>query len=280
MALIALIFGLACIILWPVQSDGKTRTYMLDIGQGDSFLIVAPNGKKLLIDGGRNASVLTELSKVMPRGDKTIDVMIATHPDADHIGGLPSVLDRYQIGLFLTSDVSTDTKTFTALFASLLDHQVPAYYARHGMALGLAPNTTFSIIFPDRPTTNWDTNPASVVGRLDVGPRGNGVSTLFTGDSTSSVEHYLATAIPDELNVDILKLGHHGSKYSSSTEYLTVTSPSLGLISAGVNNSYGHPSTDTLARLKALNIPWTSTQDHGIVTITTDGTSWHESDEK
>ena len=262
-------FAAACFLLQPSKRDGKTHIFMLNIGQGDSFLIEAADGKKLLIDGGRDTTVLSELAKVLPVGDQTIDVMIATHPDADHIGGLQYVLQRYHVALFLTSEVLTDTNTFTALYKELLKEHIPCYYVRHGMTITLdaSPLTTFSILFPDRDTTNWQTNPASVVGKLQAGNR----NALFTGDSTSSVEHFLVEAEPQVLPSDILKLGHHGSKYSSSTEYLKAVMPTLGLISAGIDNKYGHPNVETLGRLQALNIPWISTQQKGTVDVTTDG---------
>lgn len=253
---------------------------MLNIGQGDSFLIESSSGTRMLIDGGRDETVLTELAKRMPWNDHTIDVVIATHPDADHIGGLASVLTHYNVGLFLTSDVQTDTKTESDLLKTIFDQKIPAYYVRHGMELTLDPTMHFDILFPDRPTMNWETNTASVVGRLQIGERANGTSVLFTGDSPSTIEHYLATIIPNDIDVDLLKLGHHGSKNSSSDEFLKAASPTLALISAGVHNRYGHPATETLARLKAANIPWVSTQDHGQITFTTDGHMWTEHDEK
>jgi competence protein ComEC len=262
---------LACILLQPSKNDGRTHIFMLNVGQGDSFLIEAADGKKLLIDGGRDTTILSELAKVLPPGDTSIDIMIATHPDADHIGGLQYVLQRYHVGLFLTSQTLTDTKTFTALYAVLAPQHIPAYYARQGMVLTLDthPATTFTILFPDRPTLHWQTNPASVVGRLQAGER----SALFTGDSTSPVEHFLVQTEKSSLRSDILKIGHHGSKYSSSAEYLQAVAPTLGLISAGVGNRYGHPSVDAVARLKDADIPWISTQDKGTVELTTDGTT-------
>jgi competence protein ComEC len=266
-------FATTCFLLQPAKQDGKTRVYMLNIGQGDSFLIVAADDRKILIDGGRDTTVLSELSKVLPVGDTNIDVMIATHPDADHIGGLQYVLQRYHVGLFLTSQVYTDTKTFTSLYQELYKEHIPSYYVRRGMVITLDTThpTTFTVLFPDRDTSNWITNPASVVGRLLTGNR----SMLFTGDSPSSVEHFLVQAEPQLLRSDVLKLGHHGSKFSSSTEYLKIVSPVLGLVSAGIDNKYGHPNPETLARLQALNIPWISTQQKGTVELTTDGkTQW------
>ncbi|MDB5255070.1 MAG: internalization-like protein competence protein ComEC/Rec2, competence protein ComEC protein [Candidatus Nomurabacteria bacterium] len=260
-------FGMSCYLNAPKAKDAIVHVYMLDIGQGDSFLIEAANGKKILIDGGRDSTVLSELTKVLPAGDKSIDVMIATHPDADHIGGLQTVLERYHVGLFLTSQVTTDTKTFTDLYTELYKEHIPSYYVRHDMVLTLDANTTFTILFPDRDTSGWKTNEASVVGKLQVGNR----SMLFTGDSPSSIEHFLVQAYHGQLASDVLKLGHHGSKYSSSAEYLEAVSPELGLVSAGIDNSYHHPNVEMLDRMKALAIPWISTQDKGTVDLSTDG---------
>jgi competence protein ComEC len=248
------------------------HVYILDVGQGDSFLIESGNGHQILIDGGRDTKVLTELQKVMSVWDKKIDVIVATHPDADHIGGLASVIDRYDVDLFLTSDVQTDTKTFSNLFQKISDKKIPAYYVRYGMNISLDKNlpTNFKILFPDRPTTNWETNSASIVGRLQIGDR----SALFTGDSPISIEKFLVKAMPHDIDVDILKLGHHGSKTSSSSEFLRATSPDLAIISAGVNNRYGHPHQIVLDNLEKLGIPYLSTQNESTITFETDGNKW------
>lgn len=266
--------GFSCVILSFGNSnkDDLAHVYMLNVGQGDSFLIESANGHQMLIDGGRDTKVLTELQKVMPTGDKSIDIVIATHPDADHIGGLESVISRYDVGIFLTSDVMTDTKVFKSLFQKLSDENIPSYYVRRGMNISMEKNlpTDFKILFPDRETTNWETNSASVVGRLQIGNR----SMLLTGDSPISIEKFLTKALPQDIDVDILKLGHHGSKTSSSEIFLRATSPDLALISAGVNNRYGHPNIDVVNRLKSLGIPFISTQDKGTVSLSTDGTKW------
>jgi competence protein ComEC len=275
---IVLILGIAALVLQPQTMSQGGSVSMLDIGQGDSFLIQAANGAQLLIDGGRDAKVLSELAKVMPAGDRSIDVVIATHPDADHIGGLPLVLERYKVGLFLTSQVTTDTQVFKDLYKTIAQKNIPAYYVRSGMTLSLDPatHTALSILFPDRDTSGWETNTASVVARLDIGT----ASALFTGDSPSSIEKYLIKKEPSRIDVDILKLGHHGSKNSSSAEFLEATSPTLALISAGVNNKYGHPHKEVIDLLAKLHIPYVSTQMSGTVTLRTDGVSWKTQSEK
>lgn len=260
----------AAVVLQPPKTDGKASIAMLNIGQGDSFLITSPTGSQLLIDGGKDATVLSELARVMPAGDRSIDIVIGTHPDADHVGGLAKVLDRYDVGLFLTSEVSGDTDLYKHVLQQVVDKHIPAYFVRKGMTVVLDPHTAFKILFPDRDTTNWETNTASVVGRLQIGQQ----SALFTGDSPISIEHYLATTDPKDIDVDILKLGHHGSKTSSSEEYLRATSPTLALISAGVNNRYGHPNQAVIDRLNTLKIPFVSTQDKGTMIFVTDGSKW------
>lgn len=259
-----------------------TKVHMLNVGQGDSFLIEGKDGTQMLIDGGRDANVLSELSKVMDFNDKYIDVVIATHPDADHIGGLVDVFKRYKVGLFLTSDVVGETQIYKSLIDSVVEKKIPAYYVRQGMNLNLADKTDFKILFPDRNTHNWETNSASIVGRLQIGE----LSALFTGDSPISVEKYLTNSIPEDLDVDILKLGHHGSKTATSSEYLKVTTPELTLISAGVNNSYGHPDKEVLSLLKKFNVPFVSTQtagpsaQAGTYTLETDGLKWYRKSDK
>ncbi len=268
-----LILGVLCFVSKPKQElNNLSKIHMLNVGQGDSFLIESVDGTQLLLDGGRDATVLTELSKVMAWNDKYIDVVIATHPDADHVGGLVDVLKRYKIGLFLTSDVVADTQTYKSLIQSVVDKKIPAYYVRQGMNLNLADKTDFKILFPDRDTHDWETNTASVVGRLQIGDR----SALFTGDSPISVEKYLAQTITKELDVDVLQIGHHGSKTSTSSEYLKATTPELGLISAGLNNSYGHPHPEVLDLLKKFSIPWVSTQQAGAYTLQNDGVKWYK----
>ncbi len=268
--IVAGVLTISIFLFRPKQESLISKVHMLNIGQGDSFLIETPTGAQLLIDGGRDAAVLSELSKLLPWNDSYIDVVIATHPDADHIGGLVDVVKRYKVGLFLTSDVYADTQTYKDLITLVLEKHIPAYYVRQGMNLHLADKTDFTILFPDRDTHTWETNAASVVGKLQIGER----SVLFTGDSPISVENYLVSKLGKTLDVDILKLGHHGSKTSTSPEYLKATTPALALISAGVGNSYGHPHKEVLSLLKKFGIPYVSTQTAGTYTLETDGVKW------
>ncbi len=270
MIALLIILGIASAVLQPSDTQGTGSMTMLNIGQGDSFLITAPSGAQLLIDGGKDSKVLTELARVMPRGDRSIDIVIATHPDADHIGGLKLVLSRYRVGMYLTSQVTSDSSLFKDLNAVLVDEKIPAYYVRKGMTIVLDSTTKLTILFPDRDTSGWETNTASVVSRLDMGAS----SALLTGDSPISIEQYLVKTNKKALDVDVVQLGHHGSKTSTSESYLKATSPTFALVSAGVNNSYGHPHPEVTDLLKKLAIPLVSTQDNGTVILYPSGSGW------
>jgi competence protein ComEC len=263
------------LLVHPTNKVTPASVTMFDIGQGDSFVIESQSGERMLIDGGpATGDILEKLTARIPWNDRTIEVVLATHPDADHIAGLTSVLAHYKVGLFLTSEVLSETQTEKQLFQLLLQKHIPAYYVRQGMQLRFDQKMHFDVLFPDRDTSGWETNTASVVGKLSI----DKATVLFTGDSPESVEQYLVQTVPQQLSADLLKLGHHGSKYSSSTEFLKAVAPSLALISAGSGNRYGHPAQETLSRLAALKIPWVSTQDHGTVVFISDGISWNEED--
>lgn len=239
----------------------------LDVGQGDSIFIETKEGTQMLIDGGRDDRVLIKLKEVMPVGDTSIDIVIGTHPDADHIGGLVSVLKNYKIGMILEPGSSSDSKIYKALEDEISKDKINRVLARQGMVINLGDGATFKILFPDQDVTNWETNDSSVVGKLVYGKD----SFLFTGDSPIKIEDYLLDTVPAELSSRVLKLGHHGSRTSSSTEYLKAVSPHVGIISAGLHNSYGHPHQETLGRLKELGIPYLSTTDKGTITFTSNG---------
>lgn len=270
--LIILVFALSFAFVLTKESEPiqNTKVTMLDVGQGDSFLIQASNGKQMLIDGGKDATVLAELTKVMPWGDRNIDIVLATHPDMDHIGGLDAVLKRYKVDMFLTSEVGGDTQEYKNLLSLVNKKKIPAYFVKAGMRFDLSDKDYFLVLFPDRDVAGWETNTGSVVGKFVSGNR----SVLFTGDSPAPIEQYLSKSIPLLLDVDILKLGHHGSRTSTTAALLKVATPELALISAGKNNSYGHPHKEVLTLLKQFNVPYVSTQTDGTIAFETDGTKW------
>jgi competence protein ComEC len=241
----------------------------LDVGQGDAILIEAPNDVDVLIDGGRTKKILDLLSAELPFGDDTIDVVIATHPDADHVGGLPFVLDTYTVDKVFEPGVSSSTQTYQAFQSRIRDKKIERILARRGMRIVLdaEKNIVLDILYPDRDTTGWETNEASIIARLSYGT----TSFLLTGDSPVEKELYLVKHDGIALQSSVLKLGHHGSKTSSSESFLKTVAPLYAIISAGKNNSYGHPHPSVLSRLNQLHIPYLETSKMGSIRFVTDG---------
>lgn len=239
------------------------KVEFLDIGQGDSIYIEAPNGAQLLVDGGRGSKVLSALAHVMPYGDKSIDIVIGTHPDADHIGGLVDVIDSYQVGKVIESGGQSKSKIYTKLEDEISKKNIPHIYGRAGMRIVLdkVHNVYFEILYPDRDVKYMETNDGSIVGKLVYGQ----TSVMLTADSPISKEFYIMGKDKKALDVDVLKLGHHGSRTSSSLEYLKATSPHVAIISAGLNNQYGHPHQEVLEKLASLHIPYLATYEKGTI---------------
>ncbi len=252
-----------------LPASNALEVTFLDVGQGDAILIEAPNDVDVLIDGGRTKKILDLLSAELPFGDDTIDVVIATHPDADHIGGLPFVLDTYTVDKVFEPGVSSSTQTYQAFQSRIRDKKIERILARRGMRIVLdtEKNIVLDILYPDRDTTGWETNEASIVARLSYGT----TSFLLTGDSPVEKEWYLVKHDGIALQSSVLKLGHHGSKTSSSESFLKTVAPLHAIISAGKNNSYGHPHPSVLSRLNQLHIPYFETSKMGSIRFVTDG---------
>ncbi len=252
-----------------LPASNELEVTFLDVGQGDAILIEAPNDVDVLIDGGRTKKILDLLSAELPFGDDVIDIVIATHPDADHVGGLPFVLDTYTVGKVLEPGVSSSTQTYQAFQSRIRDKKIERILAWRGMRLVLdtEKNIVLDILYPDRDTTGWETNEASIVARLSYGT----TSFLLTGDSPLEKELYLVKYDGIALQSSVLKLGHHGSKTSSSMNFLQTVRPMYAIVSAGKNNSYGHPHPSVLSRLNQLHIPYLETGKIGSIRFVTDG---------
>ena len=247
--------------------QGQLKVSFLDIGQGDAIFIEAPNGNQVLIDGGSNKAVLKELGKVMPFYDRTIDAVIATHPDKDHIGGLIEVLKNYHADMVMEPGVSSDTGAYQELERVIKDKNLPKILARRGMSLNLGDGARLNILFPDRNTEGWETNTASIVAKLVYGNN----SFLLTGDSPLAIEKYLSMIDGRYLKSDVLKAGHHGSRTSTSESFASLVSPEYAVISAGKNNKYGHPHKEVLDILEKTKSAVLKTYDKGTITFNSDG---------
>lgn len=260
------------IFIWSavLRADrhGVLTVAFLDVGQGDSIYIEAPNGNQMIIDGGPSSGAeLRALGHVMPFYDRSVDLVLATHPDQDHVGGLPAVVTQMQVPNVVTTENTSDTGAYAAFEKAVSEKNANHVLARTGERIILDDGVVLEILFPDHNTAGWDTNTSSIVARLSYG----GESFLFTGDSPQSIEKYLVGKDGSLLHSSVLKLGHHGSRTSSSEVFLSAVDPGYAIISAGRDNKYGHPHQETLDILSKLHIPTLSTMDMGTIIFKTDG---------
>ena len=269
--LVILLLGAAFSVYAASREDrgGILTVAFLDIGQGDAIFIDAPSGNQMLIDGGPGKSVLRELSKVMPFYDISIDVVIATHADQDHVGGLPNVLKNYKVNIFMEPGLSGPSSSYEELEKMVGNNKsnIKKILARRGMVVDLGDGAILQILFPviDSPGTN--TNMSSIVAKLVYGEN----EFMLTGDSPIAIEDYLVSL--GGLQSDVLKAGHHGSKTSSSDEFVRAVAPQHTVISAGKNNRYTHPHQEVLDILNNFGIKILRTDELGIIVFKSDGTN-------
>ena len=234
------------------RPDGRLHLYLLDVGQGDAIFLVTPDGRQMLVDGGPDPSkALTALGRLLPPGDRALDVVLATHLDSDHVGGLIGVLDRYRANVVLYSAASPESALYPQ-WRSVLErrqHSTAVVGAGHRIALG--DDVMLEVLYPPVAGPPAGVEPSannlSAVMRISYGA----VSFLLTGDIERDAEaHLVATAGPS-LKSDVLKVSHHGSKSSTSPAFLRSVNPRSAAVSAGRENRYGHPNPEVMARLES-----------------------------
>jgi len=268
-----LIFGALIIfniVIWVFVFAEKPKDFVrvsfLDVGQGDAILIQARNGNQVLFDAGPNRKVLSELTKEMPFFDRSIDVLVATHPDRDHIGGFPEIVNRYKTRLFVDSYTSADTSIYSEFKGRLKSKNVSEIKARRGMVLDLKDGSFIEFLFPDRDVSELDPNDSSIIARYVFGEK----CFLLTGDAPQKMEEYVLS-LESDMECDVLKVGHHGSKTSTSDIFVSAVRPKFAIISADKDNNYGHPHEEVLSILKKYNVEIFSTADLGTIRIETNG---------
>lgn len=250
------------IVAWaymvPQKKWDSSELYFLNVGQGDSSLAFLPGGVKLLIDGGPiNGRVQKNLETIMSLSDRYIDMVAMTHPQQDHYGGFLELFQNYTIGIFLTSGYESDNASWKELQKIIERRGIPTLVLDE-MDLIRYGTARVRILSPQSGERVKDTNDASLVMRLEE----NGVKAIFTGDISAAKERQLARNF--DMKADILKVSHHGSKYSSDAVFLRELAPALAVIEVG-KNSYGHPTQQTLNRLADIGAQVYRTDKDGIV---------------
>ncbi|KKP85861.1 hypothetical protein A3B84_01180 [Candidatus Nomurabacteria bacterium RIFCSPHIGHO2_02_FULL_35_13] len=234
------------------QSSHRDLTFaMLDVGQGDALFIESPTGTQILIDGGPPRKILNQLSRVMSPFDRSIDAIFITNPDQDHIAGFLDVLKIYKVDKIFEPGTLTDSKIYQNLKNEINKNNIPDILAKKGMKLNIGGGAVIDILFPDRDVSSWTTNDGSIVARLSYGS----TSVMLTGDSTTKTENIILKENSEtRLRSTILKVGHHGSRTSTSPEFVKAVSPRYALISDGKDNKYGHPHKETLDTLSLFGV--------------------------
>src|SRR3989338_2738484 len=247
------IFSLALIIIaflaWSTVfglEGRKLNFYVLDIGQGDAIFIETPTKNQILIDGGPDNSVLEELGEVMPFHDRSIDVVMMTHPNLDHVAGLVDVLKNYDVKYFVDTDDGYYLAGYEELKKIIREKNITRIKAERGARIILDRGVELTILHPDK-LVSGDPNHNTIVAKLSFGE----IDFLLTGDAEKGEELKLAQG-EDNLESEVLKVGHHGSKTSSNPLFLEKVKPDYALISVGAKNRYGHPTKQVLEALEEV----------------------------
>ena len=249
-----------------VNYENKMIIHYIDVGQGDCILIQV-NNKNLLIDSGPSSNRKDLLNYLEKLNIKKFDYIIATHHHEDHIGNMDTIIKRYDIGSFYSPKVITSSTTFENMISALVDKNLKINVLKKGVkGIDLGKNTEIEVFSPLENISSDNLNDYSPIIKITFFNN----SFLFTGDAEISTEDTVLSQ-NNNLNCDILKVGHHGSSTSTSTDFLISTNPSVAIISVGKNNPYGHPTSETLSLLNSYNIRTIRTDINGTVIAISDG---------
>ena len=241
---------------------------MLDVGQGDGLFIESPTGTQILIDGGPPKKILSALARIMSPFDKHLDAIIITNPDQDHIGGFLDVLKVYKVDMVFEPGTYNDSKIYQNLETEIKNKNIPDILARRGMRLNMGGGAMLDILFPDRDVFDWAANDGSIVAKLTYGK----TAMMLTGDASTETEKIILGELSKTaLTSTILKVGHHGSRTSTSEAFVKAVSPMYAMISNGKNNNYGHPHQDTLDTLASFGVKIFRTDLLGNIIMKSDG---------
>jgi len=243
-----------------LEVDGELKVYFLDVGQADSILIRTDN-HNMLIDAGNNEDGEKLVSYFNNLGITKFDYVIGTHAHEDHIGGMDDIINNFDIDTFYMPDVATTTKTFEDVLDALISKDISINIPKIDEEFDLE-DAKLKVIYAGDETN--DLNDSSIVLKLTFGNN----SFLFMGDATSNVEEQI---LNKNIKSDVLKVGHHGSQYSSKEEFLNMVKPKYAVIEVGKNNSYGHPTKETLNKLMDRNIKIYRTDMDGTIIFSSDG---------
>jgi len=248
--------------------DGKLHFWALDVGQGDAILLVLPDGNKVLVDGGADDKVVQRLAEVLPFYDRTIELVILTHPHPDHMIGLIEVIKRYDVGRLVMTGIKYDYPGYDAFLETVAKKQVPVLFADGKKDLKFG-EVILDFLFPLAPIQGQyfgNVNNSSIVFRVLYGNN----AFILQGDLEKEGEAQLAASGLD-LRASVIKVGHHGSRTASSDDYLAKVLADFAVISCGAGNRYNHPHIETMRALKKYRVKVRRTDLDGTVEFASDG---------
>lgn len=246
------------------KPEGMLEVHYIDVGQGDATLIKC-GSHAMLIDGGNNNKGTTVQLYLKKQGVESLDYVIGTHPDADHIGGLDVIVYKYNCDTVIMPDYEKDTKTYQELVDVIHDKNMKITYPVVGEQYALG-EAKFTIIAPNSNSYGGNANDYSVAILLEYGKN----RFLFTGDAEEASEAEMLTNGID-ISADVYKVAHHGSRSASTQEFLNAVQPKYAVISCGEGNSYGHPHAEVLNRLRSMGAEVFRTDEQGSIIASSDG---------
>lgn len=251
----------------PSSADKpELEVSFIDVGQGDSTLVISPSGKTMLIDAGDNSYGKNVVEYIKELGISKIDVLVGTHPDADHIGGIDMVIDNFEIGTFYMPKKTHTTKTYEDVLTSAKNKGLKITAGIADKVIDFDPDVKAVILSPENKNYS-DNNAYSIAIQLTYGKN----KFLFTGDIEKENEKDMISKYGNSLRSDVIKLAHHGSSTSNDSEFLDIVSPDAAVVSCAYKNKYGHPHKEVLNYLEENDIPLYRTDEQGTIVIYSDG---------
>ncbi|EGT4144828.1 ComEC/Rec2 family competence protein [Clostridium perfringens] len=250
-----------------VPKDSKLMISYMDVGQGDAAYIKV-NGNDILIDAGPRSNSKELLEQLKAKNIDNFELVIATHPHEDHIGGMVDVFKEYEVKAFYSPKITHTTKTYENLVKAVKDEGLKTKELKGGMVIDLGEGAKFEVFTPQK-SEYEELNDYSPIMKLSFGD----TSYLFTGDAEKLAEEEALAKYKTSLDSDVIKFGHHGSSSSSSNAFIEAVSPKYGIISCAKDNKYGHPHRETLDIIKKYNIKTFRTDTDGEIILTSDGKS-------
>lgn len=254
--------------------SGNLEISYLDVGQGDAAYIRV-NDFDILIDAGPRSDADKLLKQLEEKNIDDFEIVIATHPHEDHIGGMVKVFEKYDVESFYMPKVTHTTKTFENMINAVSNEGLKVKVIKEGTSFDLGEGARIDVYSPIYESYE-EFNDYSPIMKLTFG----NTSYMFTGDAEAHAEQEVVAKYPKNLDADVLKFGHHGSSTSSTKEFVEAVSPEYGVISCGVDNKYGHPHRETLQTIDTHGIKAYRTDKQGQITITSDGNTINVKTEK